>query len=179
MARYIPLLAAVALITTAILLWLAQRSSPAPAEAVLASNETAAGEDSAAITTQTMQAPPQQHAAQAGEPGSATASNKPTQPTPPTAPANSITASKKRAAPEPLSDAELSALLQRRLTPAMRDEINQQLQPGKQAPQLRQGRYGSYLDMSDRASSVVIAVIDDDGSTVVTDITAPLPENDQ
>lgn len=71
--------------------------------------------------------------------------------------------------------AELEELLQRRLTPAMRREINERLRPGGKPPQVRQGQFGSYIDLSDRAASVVVAVIDDDGNTVVTDFTQPLP----
>ena len=77
---------------------------------------------------------------------------------------------------QPLSDSELAALLERRLTPAMRRAINEQLQPGGSPPRERQGPYGSFLDFSDRAASVMIAVIDDDGNTVITDVMQALPE---
>ena len=80
---------------------------------------------------------------------------------------------------QPLSDKALAELLERKLTPAMRRAINEQLQPGGSPPRERQGRYGSYLDFSDRAASVMIAVIDDDGNTVITDVMQPLPEPGQ
>ena len=39
-----------------------------------------------------------------------------------------------------------------------------------------QAIHGSYIDLSDRSSSVMIAIIDDDNNTVVADIMQPLPE---
>ena len=72
---------------------------------------------------------------------------------------------------------ELAELYKRKLTPAMRRSINQHLRPGNQAAQLRSSKHGVYVDLSDRASSVMIAIIDDNDNTVIADVTRPLPIN--
>ncbi|MBT8148307.1 MAG: hypothetical protein KJO24_00135 [Gammaproteobacteria bacterium] len=70
---------------------------------------------------------------------------------------------------------ELAKLYQRKLTPAMRRTINQHLRPGNRPAQIRSNRHGDYVDLSDRASSVLIAIIDDNDNTIVADVTRPLP----
>ena len=75
---------------------------------------------------------------------------------------------------KPLPGKDLAELMQRKLTPAMRREINQHLRPDNRAPRLRQGTAGTYVDLFDRASSVMIAIIDDNNNTVVADITQPI-----
>lgn len=84
-------------------------------------------------------------------------------------------ASTPRKARQPLEREALDTLLDRRLTPAMKRQVNERLRPGNRNPQARSGRYGSYVDLRDRASSVMIAVIDDNGDTVLTDVMRPLP----
>ena len=75
-----------------------------------------------------------------------------------------------------LSEQDLAELIDRRLLPTVRDEINNYLRPHNQPPQKMQAIHGSYIDLSDRSSSVMIAIIDDDNNTVVADIMQPLPE---
>lgn len=75
-----------------------------------------------------------------------------------------------------LSEQELAELIDRRLLPTVRNEINNYLRPHNQPPQEMPAKHGSYIDLSDRSSSVMIAIIDDDNNTVVADIMQPLPE---
>ena len=75
-----------------------------------------------------------------------------------------------------LSEQELAELIDRRLLPTVRDEINNYLRPHNQPPQKVPAVHGSFIDLSDRSSSVMIAIIDDDNNTVVADIMQPLPE---
>ncbi len=61
----------------------------------------------------------------------------------------------------------------------MKQEINDMLNPpGLTYPDIKT-EYGSYVDLSKKSSSVTIALIDDDGKLVVTDITHPLPISQQ
>lgn len=76
----------------------------------------------------------------------------------------------------PLSEQELAELIDRRLLPSVRDEINNYLRPRNLTPQEKAAVHGSFIDLSDRSSSVMIAIIDDDNNTVVADIMQPLPE---
>ena len=78
-----------------------------------------------------------------------------------------------------LTEKELAALLDKRLTPAMKREINSLLNPDNQGYPEQHSESGSYVDLSRRAFSVPVAVIDDNGNTVVTDITQPLPVNEK
>ena len=76
----------------------------------------------------------------------------------------------------PLSEQDLAELIDRRLLPTVREEINNYLRPNNQPPQKTPAVHGSFIDLSDRSSSVMIAIIDDDNNTVVADIMQPLPE---
>ena len=82
------------------------------------------------------------------------------------------------AAQEKLDDQALADLLERRLTPAMKREINALLEPANASFEEQYGEQGGFVDLSRRAYSVPVAVIDDDGNTVVTDIMQPLPISD-
>lgn len=76
-----------------------------------------------------------------------------------------------------VAEKKLAALLDKRLTPAMKREINSLLNPDNQDYPEQYNESGGYVDLSQRAFSVPIAVIDDNGNTIVTDITQPLPLN--
>lgn len=74
-----------------------------------------------------------------------------------------------------VSDRKVAELMEQHLAPAMREKINQRLQPdGAEYPVIETDN-GSYVDLSQRATTVPIAIVDDDGELVVTDITNPLP----
>lgn len=72
---------------------------------------------------------------------------------------------------------KIAALIQKRLTPEMIDEINQKLNPGNQTYAEVITNYGAYIDLRGRASTVSIALIDDNGELIVTDISNPIPIN--
>ena len=71
---------------------------------------------------------------------------------------------------------QLAELIKQRLTPEMRAEINARLNPPNESYTEITTEYGGYVNLGKRAGSVSIAVIDDNGNTVVTDITRPLTE---
>jgi hypothetical protein len=71
-------------------------------------------------------------------------------------------------------DERIAELIKQRLTPEMRAEINAQLNPPNQDYTEIKTEQGGYVNLGKRAASVAIAFIDDDGNTVVTDITEPL-----
>ncbi|MGB1192393.1 MAG: hypothetical protein ACPG3T_05680 [Pseudomonadales bacterium] len=58
----------------------------------------------------------------------------------------------------------------------MRAEINAKLNPPNASyPEIKTAQ-GGYVDLSQRAASVSVAYIDENGNTIVTDITQPLTE---
>ena len=71
-------------------------------------------------------------------------------------------------------DDRLAELIKQRLTPEMRAEINARLNPPNQNYTEIETKEGGYVNLGSRAASVAIAFIDEDGNTVVTDITEPL-----
>ena len=90
-----------------------------------------------------------------------------------------ITAPKEQAhsqeTPHKLSEDErIAELIQQRLTPEMRAEINTRLNPPNQSYTEIKTETGGYVNLGKRAASVSIAFIDEEGNTVVTDITQPL-----
>lgn len=75
-----------------------------------------------------------------------------------------------------LKDQQLAALIKQHVTPQMRQDINDMLNPPDQEyKEVRVGN-GGYIELGKRAVSVPIAIIDDNGNTVVTDITQQLAE---
>jgi len=70
---------------------------------------------------------------------------------------------------------KIAALIQKRLTPEMIDEINQKLNPSNRTYTEVTTDYGAYIDLRGRASTVSIALIDDSGELIVTDISNPIP----
>lgn len=75
-----------------------------------------------------------------------------------------------------IKEQQLAELIKQRLTPEMRAEINARLNPPNESYTEITTEYGGYVNLGKRAGSVSIAVIDDNGNTVVTDITRPLTE---
>ena len=71
----------------------------------------------------------------------------------------------------------MAELIKQRLTPEMRAEINARLNPPNQSYTEIKTEQGGYINLGNRAASVAIAFIDEDGNTVVTDITQPLDDN--
>jgi len=71
-------------------------------------------------------------------------------------------------------DERMAELIKQRLTPEMRAEINARLNPPNQNYTEIETEEGGYVNLGNRAASVAIAFIDEDGNTVVTDITEPL-----
>ena len=71
-------------------------------------------------------------------------------------------------------DDRMAELIKQRLTPEMRAEINARLNPPNQNYTEIETEEGGYVNLGNRAASVAIAFIDEDGNTVVTDITEPL-----
>ena len=71
-------------------------------------------------------------------------------------------------------DDRMAELIKQRLTPEMRAEINARLNPPNQKYTEIETEEGGYVNLGNRAASVAIAFIDEDGNTVVTDITEPL-----
>ena len=69
---------------------------------------------------------------------------------------------------------EIAALLDKHLTPAMREEINDMLSPPPQGHEVVIDKNGGHVEMGSTAATVMVAVIDDSGNTVVTDIVTPL-----
>ncbi|MGB5325524.1 MAG: hypothetical protein WBN40_08885 [Pseudomonadales bacterium] len=175
MFRPLVSIAILALLAT-LLVWQyrAEQKTPALANETAAATAAGQAQDTSPAASQALSAVPSPIPAQsatqipAQDPASAPSPNQAGKPI-------SNTQADKPQRRQPLSDRELAALLERRLTPAMRRAINEQLQPGGSPPREKQGRYGSYLDFSDRAASVMIAVIDDDGNTVITDVMQALP----
>lgn len=86
-----------------------------------------------------------------------------------------ITPSDTSATGKHIDDEKLAELMEKHLTPEMRQKINNMLEPNGEPPKIIETNQGSHLDLSDRASSVVIAIIEDD-QLHVTDITNTLPE---
>ena len=74
-------------------------------------------------------------------------------------------------------DERMAELIKQRLTPEMRAEINARLNPPNQSYTEIKTEQGGYINLGNRAASVAIAFIDEDGNTVVTDITQPLDDN--
>lgn len=74
-------------------------------------------------------------------------------------------------------DERMAELIKQRLTPEMRAEINARLNPPNQSYTEIKTEQGGYINLGNRAASVAIAFIDEDGNTVVTDITQPLDNN--
>ena len=70
----------------------------------------------------------------------------------------------------------IAELIKQRLTPEMRAEINTRLNPPNESYTEIKTEQGGYVNLGKRAASVSIAIIDDNGNTVVTDITSPLTE---
>ena len=77
---------------------------------------------------------------------------------------------------KPSEDERMAELIQQRLTPEMRAEINTRLNPPNQSYTEIKTETGGYVNLGKRATSVSIAFIDEEGNTVVTDITSPLTE---
>jgi len=75
-----------------------------------------------------------------------------------------------------IDDKKLAELMEKHISPEMRTEINEMLRPGDRPPETIRRGETEILDTSDRASTVVIGLIDESGELVVTDITSPLKE---
>ena len=75
---------------------------------------------------------------------------------------------------KPSEDERMAELIKQRLTPEMRAEINTRLNPPNQSYTEIKTETGGYVNLGKRAASVSIAFIDEEGNTVVTDITQPL-----
>ena len=73
-------------------------------------------------------------------------------------------------------DDRMAALIKQRLTPEMRAEINARLNPPNQNYTEIETAQGGYVNLGHRAASVAIAFIDEEGNTVVTDITESLAD---
>ena len=73
-------------------------------------------------------------------------------------------------------DDRMAALIKQRLTPGMRAEINARLNPPNQNYTEIETAQGGYVNLGHRAASVAIAFIDEEGNTVVTDITESLAD---
>lgn len=71
-------------------------------------------------------------------------------------------------------EVDIDALIRKHLSVEMIQEINEKLRPTNKPPQVVQNAQGSYVDLSDRSSTVSIAVIDENGETIVFDITSPI-----
>ena len=74
------------------------------------------------------------------------------------------------------NEQQIAELIKQRLTPEMRAEINTRLNPPNESYTEIKTEQGGYVNLGKRAASVSIAIIDDNGNTVVTDITSPLTE---
>jgi|GEM_PF-1314012 len=83
-------------------------------------------------------------------------------------------ASTQQALLEQSENERMANLIKQRLTPEMRAEINARLNPPNQDYTEIKTEQGGYVSLDNRAASVAIAFIDDDGNTIVTDITEPL-----
>ena len=78
---------------------------------------------------------------------------------------------------EQSANERMAELIKQRLTPEMRAEINARLNPPNQNYTEIKTEQGGYVNLGSRAASVAVAFIDDEGNTVVTDITEPLDDN--
>jgi len=67
-------------------------------------------------------------------------------------------------------------LLNKHMTNAVRDDINNALMPGGKPPVLSMRDGNADLDTSDRYASVTVAIIDDTEGVVITDFTQPLSQ---
>ena len=86
-------------------------------------------------------------------------------------------ASTQQALLEQSANERMAKLIKQRLTPEMRAEINARLNPPNQNYTEIKTEQGGYVNLGRRAASVAVAFIDDEGNTVVTDITEPLADN--
>ena len=86
-------------------------------------------------------------------------------------------ASTQQALLEQSANERMAKLIKQRLTPEMRAEINARLNPPNQNYTEIKTEQGGYVNLGKRAASVAVAFIDDEGNTVVTDITEPLADN--
>jgi len=86
-------------------------------------------------------------------------------------------ASTQQALLEQSANERMAKLIKQRLTPEMRAEINARLNPPNQDYTEIKTEQGGYVNLGKRAASVAVAFIDDEGNTVVTDITQPLDDN--
>jgi len=86
-------------------------------------------------------------------------------------------ASTQQALLEQSANERMAKLIKQRLTPEMRAEINVRLNPPNQNYTEIKTEQGGYVNLGKRAASVAVAFIDDEGNTVVTDITEPLADN--
>ena len=77
---------------------------------------------------------------------------------------------------ERLNDQQIAALIEKHVTPQMRQDINNMLNPSDEKYKEVHTANGGYIELGKRAVSVPIAIIDDNGNTLVTDITQPLAE---
>lgn len=77
---------------------------------------------------------------------------------------------------ERLSEEHIAELLERHIPPEMRQEINELLKPSGQVYREVKTERGGYIELGKRATSVAVAVIDDDGQMIISDLTSPLPE---
>mgnify|MGYP000675190803 CR=1 FL=1 len=91
---------------------------------------------------------------------------------------NTVHTSNNTSAAETDAEQALTDLLQKRISPAMRREINETLQPRNTEYVEIETDNGSYVDVSARRFSVPIAVVDDNDQVIVTDITQPLVDAD-
>lgn len=87
----------------------------------------------------------------------------------------STSASTENAAGHPvIDDKKLAELIDKHISPGMRDQINEMLRPGGNPPNLIERGDERILDTSDRAGTVVVGIIDENDELVVTDFTHPL-----
>lgn len=77
---------------------------------------------------------------------------------------------------ERLGEERIAELLEKHITPEMRQEINELLKPSGHTYKEVKTERGGYIELGKRATSVSVAVIDDDGQMIITDLTSPLPE---
>ena len=69
---------------------------------------------------------------------------------------------------------KLAELIEKHISPSMRQQINEMLQPGGNPPAVFKNEHLTILNTSDRAASVVYGFEDEEAGLVVTDFTQPL-----
>ena len=97
--------------------------------------------------------------------------------TPPAAETNTAENAQLQRATTPPSEPQATIPLHQQLDPAVVREVNERLAPANQSyPVVIDSDGSGYVDMGARSTSVAVAVIDENGEVVITDLTQPLPE---